>query len=266
MRRTVIAVTIAVALTSSGCAFAFTKAEVERKLTLVVGATDDTVYSQGLEEVVAVGPKMIPVLLEIVQENQDAAIAYDGNRTEENRRRMALMEDAISALGRLLKSADDAALIVPVLEAIAANRDVFVMTRETAIAALARGGAPGGVEALTRLLNAFTESRDKLRIRVVYKLAETPDSRGRDVLKEIGALDDPHVQARLEARRHVAPLSTKGPDAPKSRGSCAAVPLFPDLFHVGLVLFLIGPHRLLRVLRTRPRCARDGDRRSLKSE
>ena len=233
MRRTVIAVTIAVALTSSGCAFAFTKAEVERKLTLVVGAGDDSVYSQGLEEVVAVGPQMIPVLLEIVQENQDAAIAYDGNRTEENRRRMVLMEDAISALGRLLKSADDAALIVPVLEAIAANQDVFVMTRETAIAALARSGAPGGVEALTRLLNMFTESRDKLRIRVVYKLAETPDSRGRDVLKEIG-----HLMTRMCRRgsrqRGMLPRSRrKGLTRPSLAAVARPCRYFPTCFMSG---------------------------------
>ena len=109
---------------------------------------------------------------------------------------MYIRGEAISALGMIMRTQEEAALIVPLLEAIALDRED--PSRFEAIEGLASTGAPGGVDALARLFHEFQQTADRERFSVMAMLDRTPDPRGREVLKSLWDVDDSLVREQLE--------------------------------------------------------------------
>ena len=218
-----------VTITSAGCAFAMTRAEIEgklsRPLTPVHGEIgEDSFRALGTDEVVAAGPAAIPILLEIVRENRAGALAWTSTRSDEDGRRLALRLAAIDALGRIMQTPEEAVLIVPVLERIGA--DSKEPYRVHAIEALAYAGAPGSVDALARLFQQFQSKVDGDRFFVMGMLAATPDPNGREVLSGLSNVDDPLIRKELEILKGAKPWPAPQQRVHAKAGqNCGAVPL-----------------------------------------
>lgn len=245
----------------SGCAFGHSKAQVESKLALPLATVGgDSFYASGTQEVVAVGPTMIPVLLEIVRDNREASIAWVKTHSEQDGRKVSIRDEAMSALGQLIRTDEDSVLVVPVLEAIARDEAEPQLSRSRAITALAIAGAPGGVDALARLFHVYHSKGDPKRFTVTSMLAATPDPKGREVLEELAGMDDPLVRKKIDSLKGAKPWTRPVVPVVEPGNNCgAAVATRP----AGLGQVAFG---LMLLVYLRARVRRRQNRSSLKGE
>ena len=171
--------------------------------------SEGPLLSTGIAKILRRGPSAIPTLIAIVHDYRPDSLAYfrksAPTRTGETARRTETREAAINALGFAMLTEADAVTVVPVLEALAKDRDEAHRLRTSAVFGLGLNGTDAGLDALARLFQWSNETHDDIQLMVISMFARTPNPRGREILAQLPISEEPVAREGMETAKHLPP-------------------------------------------------------------